>query len=287
MSRRRIIFSVVVVVFGAAAIALTTVWKPEGSKEIHQRLANVSQKLRSVGSARVTFNADIEPQVAGPWATLQGTSMIKFGATEDWDTTYSSIVANGKAPFQAHGVRVGQDTYFSSPKIVPEDRRPWFNAKTPAAWGTLLADPTLGLTDFTVWEGFLSNTTAQNAFDGKTDELPDVKGADHEYRVRCTPKIDAGCPPPFGSGLDDVFDQVPTYPLISAWIDDDGLVRKLEVSMSLMYQGDGTTSGAVGHPSGEYIAKMTFSLDKFGTPVTVTAPPADQVTESRTVALKD
>jgi hypothetical protein len=285
MSRSRLIFSVVVVLLGVAAVALINVWQADGSKEIHQRLANVDQALRSAGSARVTFNAEIKPQVSGPSATLQGTSMIKFGDTADWDTTYSSIVADGKAPIQAHGVRVGQDTYFSSPSMEPEDGRSWFTAETPAAWGGLFADPRLGLGDFTVWNEFLADTTEANAFDGATDELPDVDGAEHEYKIRCTPQQDAGCPPPFDSGLDDVFDQA-VYQRMSAWIDDEGRVRKLEVDLSVIYAGDdGSYAPTPDHPYGEYFAKMTFTLDEFGTPVTVTAPPDDQITQSRVVGI--
>jgi len=285
MSRRRLIFSVVVVLLGVAGVALTNVWKADGPKEIHQRLANVDAKLRKAGSARVTFNAEIKPQVSGPSAALQGTSMIKFGDTADWDTTYSSIVADGKAPVQARGIRVGQDTYFSSPSMKPEDGRPWFTAKTPAAWGGLLADPRLGLGDFAVWKEFLVDTTEKNAFDGATDELPDVDGAEHEYKIRCTPQQDAGCPAPFDSGLDDVFDQA-VYHTMSAWIDDDGRVRKLAVDLSVIYAGeDGEYAVTPGHPYGEYFVKATFTLDQFGTPVTVTAPPDDQITQSRVVGV--
>ena len=77
---------------------------------------------------------------------------------------------------------------------------------------------------------------------------------------------------------------MPTYPVFSAWLDDDGLLRKLQVHMSLMYTPEGTpTEAAEIHPQGEYVADMTFELDRFGTPVTVTAPPADQLTRSSVV----
>ena len=284
MSRGRVIYIVVVLLLGAAALVAVTMLEGDSPERTARRLTSVGQKLRSVGSARVAFTAQIRPQLGGAAAAWQGTSMIKFGDTEDWDTTYTSIVAEGKAAIQGHGVRVAGTTYFTSPALTTADGRPWFTATTAAFWGAALADPALGLSDFTVWERFLTDADQRNAFSGSTDDLPDVDDADHEYRVRCTPEVDTGCPPPFGSGLDDVFNRVPTYPVFSAWLDDDGLLRKLQVHMSLMYTPEGTpTEAAEIHPQGEYVADMTFELDRFGTPVTVTIPPADQLTRSSVV----
>jgi len=282
MSRGRMIFGAVVVTLGLALAVVVTVVKPETPKIVEARVTNVGQRLRSTGSARVRFTAEIHPQISGPSATWAGVSMVKFGDTDDWDTTYTSIVADNKPAIQGHGVRVGTQTYYTSPSLMPADGRPWFSATTGAYWGNVLADPNLGLPDFTLWQRFLSQMSAAQAFSGSTDDLPDVKGASHEYLIRCTPVSDAWCPPPLGTTMDGVFNQVPEYPRFKAWFDDDGLLRKLEVGITFMYRADGTggANEAAFHPSGEFFANMTFELDKFGTPVAITAPAADQVTKS-------
>ena len=67
-----------------------------------------------------------------------------------------------------------------------------------------------------------------------------------------------------GTGLEKYSKQLGTQQIpVQVWIGGDGLVRKLHESF------------AVGASS----LDMTFSLSDFGTPVTVTPPPADQVTD--------
>ncbi|MFU8854682.1 hypothetical protein ACNAW0_27470 [Micromonospora sp. SL1-18] len=91
-------------------------------------------------------------------------------------------------------------TYYSSPSVVAADGRPWYESHTPANWGALFANPDMGVADFPVWQRFLEDVTVEVANDGKTDKLPDVKGAEHEYKLHCTPGSDVGCPPPFRTG---------------------------------------------------------------------------------------
>ena len=73
---------------------------------------------------------------------------------------------------------------------------------------------------------------------------------------------------------------------VDVWIDDDGLLRKMQVEADLLYLSDQPGGDPnVFHPSGEYIARATWTLDGFGTPVSVAAPPAGQVSESRTASV--
>lgn len=281
MSRARIIYSAVVLLLGAVALfVVSNIDAPGSSAEAQKRLTGVQQRLREAGSARVSFTAEIRPQVSGQKATFTGTSLVKFGETDEWDTTYSSIAADGQAPIEGRAVRAGQETYLTSPSLKADDGRAWFKSTTPAFWGNTMANPNLGLGDVTIWSNFLARTPKQYAFDSATDELPDVEDAEHEFQVRCTPTQDPNCPPPFGSDLDALFGEA-GFPLYQAWIDDDGLLRKLYVKFSMINSGSGPADAM--RPQGEYIAQMTFTLDDFGTPVTVTAPPADQVTQSRLV----
>ncbi|WP_344254612.1 hypothetical protein [Actinoplanes campanulatus] len=285
MSRGRIILSAVVVLLGAVALfVVSNIDAPGGSADARKLLTGVESRLRAAGSARVGFTAEIRPQVSGPKATFAGTSLIRFGETDEWDTTFSGIVADGQAPVEGRAVRAGRQTYLTSPSLTADDGRAWFAATTPAFWGNTMANPNLGLADLTVWTGFLARTPGQLALNAATEELPDVEDAEHEFRVRCTPTQDPHCPPPFGTDLDALFDEA-GFPVYQAWIDDDGLIRKLEVSFSVI--NSGTRAADPLRPQGEYQAHLTFTLDDFGTPVTVTAPPADQVTQSRLVRRRE
>ncbi|WP_229071635.1 hypothetical protein [Actinoplanes sp. DH11] len=282
MSRRRIIFSIVVVLLGAAVVVGVERFTGGSSKEdLHARLVGISDRLKASGSARVAFTAELKPQVAGPSGAWSGTSMVTFGETEQWDATYSAIVAGGKEPVEARGIRVGADTWYTSPSLTAEDGRSWFRSTTPADWGAVPADPNLDLTDFGFWKEFLTRTEVDVAAKGYTDELPDVPGAPHEYMIRCTANVSPNCPPPLPAALGGLFNKVNFYPLFNVWIGDDGLIRRLDLSLSLIYEADPANPGeAAFHPQGEYFAAMSFTLDQFGTPVTVTAPGPDEVTRS-------
>jgi hypothetical protein len=262
---------------------------PDSRAEVHARLAGVGDALARAGTAVVTFSGELVPQVPGPGGRWAGTSTVRFGDDPAADTGYARIEADGRPAVQARELSTGTDTYYRSPALAPADGRPWIDgARTAVRWPSPYADPGLRVTDLQVWQGFLRGVSEYDANEARTDDLPDVPDAPHEYRLLCV-KSAASCPPPFGSPLDTYFNVVPTHPVLSAWIDDDGRLRKFQVEAHMLYQGDqpgGNTPG-VTHPSGEYIARATFALDRFGTPLTVTAPPADQVTQERSVSVPD
>ena len=74
---------------------------------------------------------------------------------------------------------------------------------------------------------------------------------------------------PKRAGLGQVFKQLGMTPIpVTAWIDADGYVRKFEESFSM------TTKNA-----GRMDMKLAASFSDFGTPVSITIPPADQTTD--------
>lgn len=270
-----------VVVYGYATRA-------ESPEEVHARLAALNAELIEAGSAKITFTGELAPQVAGPTGRWEGTTLMKFGAEPSWDTAYSTITADGQQPVQAREVHVGADRFYTSPAVRTPDGRPWIEARsTSVDWGSNYSTPEFRVTDFVLWREFFDNISVGHANQAKTEDLPDVPGAKHEYLFRCIPST-PGCPPPIGSFLDDVFNQVALGTTLSAWFDDDGLLRRMQMETSLFYQPDEPGADPnVFHPGGEYFARATWTLDDFGTPVSVAAPPADQVTESRTASVRD
>jgi hypothetical protein len=74
---------------------------------------------------------------------------------------------------------------------------------------------------------------------------------------------------PKSAGLGQVFKQLGTTPIpVSAWIDNDGYIRKFEESFSM------TAPNA-----GRMDMKLAATFSDFGTPATITIPPADQTTD--------
>lgn len=282
---KRIVVGVLVVLVGVLVVVVNTVWKPESREQIAGRLTGTGQRLKEAGTARVTFTSEMRPQLGGRKVTLQGTSLIRFGDRPAWQTTYTRIAATGHPTLQARGVHVDDETYYTSPGMVAADGRPWFDDETLSDWGSGFSDPRMGVSDLMVWQRFLDDVSEGIAANGETDDLPDVKGAPHEYRFRCTPNKDVFCPPPFRTGLDLMFNRV-IPPLFSVWIDDSGRLRRLDVETSVLYVDDGTGNDQFTHPQDEWEIRTSFTLDQFGTPVTVTTPPADQVTQSQQVTLK-
>jgi hypothetical protein len=153
-------------------------------------------------------------------------------------------------------------------------------------WETGLADPELGLTDYPMWQEFLNNVQRDNGIAAVTDELTDIDGAEHEYRLTCTPGDDAGCPPPFGTPLDQFFNQVPDITW-SIWLDGDGRPRRVDVANTLWWDPDlAPAEPGVPHRPEVYEYRATFEFTGFGTAVTVAAPPAKEISEQRVVAWK-
>jgi len=74
---------------------------------------------------------------------------------------------------------------------------------------------------------------------------------------------------PKTAGLGKVFKQLGATPIpVSAWIDGDGYIRKFEESFSMNAPN-----------AGRMDMKLAATFSDFGTPVTVTIPPADQTTD--------
>jgi hypothetical protein len=60
-----------------------------------------------------------------------------------------------------------------------------------------------------------------------------------------------------------------------AWIDDQGRVRKLTLTETMAHP----PTSSSGQQTGPITIHLTEMLTDFGTPVTVSAPPADQTTD--------
>jgi len=252
-------------------------------------LTQTSARLAKAGTARVAFTGGLKPQVAGLTASWSGTTLISFSADPSWESTYAKVEVPGKS-VPAKVLHKGSQTLVSSPALAVPDGRAWVDTReTALLWQHALADPTLGITDFTMWEKILDTVTPVGAAETKTGGLPDVKGAGHEYQVVCF-QTAGSCPPPFGSDkLDYLFNSVGHQLELSAWYDDDGLLRRLDVEGSMLWDtrvagADNTVPNS--HPDGEYYYNASFTLDNFGSPVTVTMPADNQISQSRGVTLR-
>ncbi|WP_045748589.1 hypothetical protein, partial [Actinoplanes rectilineatus] len=233
------------------------------------------------------------PQVAGPTAAFTGTSMIRFGAdSDDANTEYTTVEASGKEPITAKSIRIGDDVWVTSPVMKPQDGRTWIGKGTARSWGNILADPTNELADFTVWKPFIPQVTRDDAFDGwDSKDMADLDGAPYKYEITCgvsSAAANPGCAPPLPDRLGNLFNVIGSPMRYQAWLDDTGLLRKLEVNISMAYIASvDTAPKGGGHPQGEYYAHVVFNLDQFGTPVTVTAPDdADVTTEIGVIRTK-
>jgi hypothetical protein len=251
-------------------------------------LGNLNKRLEQAGTAVVTFTGTFDPLLNPVETGWSGTSTVRFGAKPSWQTTFDKVDSFGRPSLQAQGLHVDGKTYLRSPAMIPDDRRPWFDAdKTGANWQSRYADPDLRIVDLVPWLNFLNGIKEGEAMNAQTDDLKDVEGAPNEYKVKCY-RTQAACPPPFGMELDTFFNVTPRNPTLSAWLDDDGLLRKFEIAGSLGYDPSrpGADGPLVKHETDEYYYAATFTLDKFGTPLNVIAPPADQVTEKLGVFYK-
>lgn len=123
--------------------------------------------------------------------------------------------------------------------------------------------------------------------DKRTDDLAEVAGAPYEYEVACYPS-DGTCPLPFGTNLDLYFNQLGEVPTISAWYGEDGLIRRLDVEGDLDFSPAASQTDPTGahHPQSAHHYRASFTLDQFGTPVTVTPVPDNKITQSPFVKLQ-
>jgi hypothetical protein len=67
------------------------------------------------------------------------------------------------------------------------------------------------------------------------------------------------------------------------------LLRRLDVDGSVAWNSalaGGQDPIPNSHPDGEYYYQASFTLDSFGSPVTITMPPDSQVTQSPGVTLR-
>ena len=256
-----------------------------GTGDPQAQLASTMDKLRAGRTARITLTGEIRPQIGADWAAWSATTVADFTAPDGnlWESTYDRVAMAGAAEIKARVLYHRGEAMITSDSFTAADRRPWIKPKRHSiVWRNPLADPTLGLTDFVMWADTLRTVT--KAADAPTDELADVEGAEHEFRFRCW-KGAASCPQPFGTPLDRYFNNGPVQPTFSAWYDDEGRIRRLEVEGSLNWIDDGSssTSSRIRRYTEEYFYKVAFVVDDFGTPVTITPPPTDQISESNEV----
>ncbi|WP_211275633.1 hypothetical protein [Actinoplanes rectilineatus] len=171
--------------------------------------------------------------------------------------------------------------------MKPNDGRTWIGPKTASSWGNILADPTNDLPDFTVWKPFIPQVTRDDAVHGwDSKNMADLDGAPYKYEITCgvsTAAANPGCTPPLPEQLGVLFNVIGNPMRYQAWLDDTGLLRKLDVTISMAYVREVDTNPLPGHPQGEYYAHVVFNLDQFGTPVTVTAPDDADITTARGV----
>ena len=257
--------------------------REQENRTAHGDVAGQWDRLHEAGSASVTFDGllyldSLLGKSSGMWA---GTSVIRLDAEPSSDTDYrridASTITGQLTSTKMRELRIGDDHWYRSPNLRTADGRPWIKRETgyEMSVGDPFADPNLGVTDLAVWLRFLREVPAEAAAEAKTDTLEDVAGAPREYFVRCVMRTPS-CPrASFGSKLDQLFPIVAAF-TISCWVGEDGRLRKLKAELELYQDTNPRPDRGVSEP---IRLKTTFTLTGFGTPLTVTPPPASQVTE--------
>jgi hypothetical protein len=261
---------------------------PEGD---YARLTQTGAKLTAGRSARITFTASMTSLLHGPVATWSGTSLMSFaGTAPSWQTTFDKLESPQFGTITGKLVHTPAQTAFSSPALVVPDKRQWIDLKSTTSailWPQPLADPKLGITDFSLWEDMIDSLTRAGGLNKRTKDLPDVAGAPYEYKVECYPTAGA-CPLPFGTLLDGYFNQLGEVPTMSAWYGKDGVLHRLDVEGDVEYNPTESDADPTGtsHPEGPHHYRASFTLDQFGTPVTVTPIADGKLTQSHFIDLQ-
>ena len=120
-----------------------------------------------------------------------------------------------------------------------------------------------------------------------TDTVNGVEATHYHATIDLGKRIDAAkVPPALREHVRQLWTKsgvsAPTLP-VDVWVDGEGRVvrMKMDMDLSAYMGGVSGTSGATA-PT----ITMTLDLSKFGEPVTVTAPPADQVVDLKDLAKK-
>ncbi|GAA2867254.1 hypothetical protein Acy02nite_10390 [Actinoplanes cyaneus] len=268
-------------VYGAVALVLAGLfWYSTGNvgkndhEAAYKELSKVREKLEKAGTARVDFTASLTG--GKPFGEWQGTSVVRF-TEPSWDTSYTRMAGTGTDGITARRVHVGNADYYTSTDLIAPDGRPWWDAsRTAQVWGDQLSNPQLNVADITTWLPF---------FGGLDVYLADsAKQSDHKYRLECMSGRSV-CPPPFGTRLDDHFDQT-SPPILTAQLDDDGRLVKLDVECVLT-NSDKVEPGDVSlRPKATYYVKASFELSGFGDDAQIQAPADAEITASNRVVPK-
>ncbi len=231
--------------------------------------------LREAGTVSVTFDGIlyVEHPISRTSGLWEGTSVVALGDPVRSDTTYTtadSSRSDGRTVSRPmRELRVGDDRWYQGKNLRSADGRPWIH-RTPSerliddgGYG----DPTLRVTDLSLWLEFLRELPGSTAVASKNDALKDLPGAPREYHVVCAYASDF-CPKATMGRLDSLFETVSQLNF-DVWAGEDGRLRQLAVTITFL---DDTSAGQV-----PYKLKANFSVTGFGAPLTVTPPPAGEV----------
>jgi hypothetical protein len=247
------------------------------------RVVQTGAKLAAAKTAKIAFTGQLQGSAS---AQLVGTTSIVFSADPTfakdaaWTTAYTPP-KYGPPSLTATVLHQGDTTLIRSPKLAVAAKTPWVDMdRTSLIWPSPTLDPTLGFTDFTLWQQKIQNLTAEKS-KFLDEDLPDVTGAPYKYKIECW-QADS-CPLPFGTNLDHMVTDSVTQTTFSLWYGEDGLLRRLDVTGALEYVNNGAgdaTSDLYPHLTSEDY-QLSFTLGDFGAPVTVTEPPATEIASAR------
>ena len=241
---------------------------PSGAQQARDEqmapLIAMDASLREAGTTTVGFHADLRASSGvGRFAWL-GSSKIEWADQPLTDTTFTEIKSDAAGPVvEARRVFDGTEPYYRSAAFEPRDGKPWINGvRTALAWAHPLTDPELHLPDYAMWQSFIRVVPEGNAYSAVTEDLEDLAGAPHEYRLTCKPLEDDGCPPPFPSPLDQFFNVAPQTTW-SIWLGDDGLPRRVDVNSLLIFDPElaqpGDSNATAAERQYEFTARFEFS----------------------------
>jgi hypothetical protein len=229
-------------------------------------VASAATKTQQAGTYRFDFNVDVT--VLGQKLSFSGTgaSDTANGAAEmtfDFSGLPAALTKNGST---AEAVIVDKQMYMKLPFLANQlpSGKQWFKLDLEKALKATGADPTssFGQTDPQQW---LQQLLASGNTETIGTETVDGEQMTH-YRTQIDPTNMGQVPANERASVKQALAQMGLSKIpVDVWVDSQGLLRRMSLSVQF------------GKAMGNGSMAMTMNLSQFGAPVSITAPPADQV----------
>jgi hypothetical protein len=237
-------------------------------------IARASESTTSVESGRIRLSYAMSGSGEGESldATITGNGAFSdFGRKVDLTVDMSDLGGLGGAPtsMQMREIVDGTTLYIKTEggEAIPGLGSGWMKLDMAEMAGAASGSTALGITG---WTGFLDSLKGAGASVAETgtDTVDGAPVTVYEGTIDPQAALDQASPED-AQDVQDALEQMGgAFDMpFTAWVDADGMVRRLEMRVRV----------DMGPVSMQVV--MTIELYDFGAPVTVEAPPADQVTD--------